>query len=293
MAKPGIIIFGDPQRRYATEAMESFVGFAQDKAEILANCFRGSCPIDTLKKADFAVVFGGDGTILSAARELCEASVPVIGVNVGKLGFLAEFAPVELQQQFDRIIKDSSLINKRMILDCRVRSKDAESFSSTAINDVVIAAGAPFSMIELKMSVQGQPLASCIGDGVIISTPTGSTAYSLSAGGPILSANLSVIVITPVCPHSLSFRPIVIDADSVVEILPVRVNEGTTITLDGQVSRKLTTDDVVRVQRHSCSFLVVDNPLRTQWDTLAGKLNWAGKPKYDTRNSEQKTRTSI
>jgi len=293
MAKPGIIIFGDPQRRYATEAMESFVGFAQDKAEILANCFRGSCSIDTLKQADFAVVFGGDGTILSAARELCEASVPVIGVNVGKLGFLAEFAPVELQQQFDRIVRDCSLINKRMILDCRVRSKDAESFSSTAINDVVIAAGAPFSMVELKMSVQGQPLASCIGDGVIISTPTGSTAYSLSAGGPILSANLSAIVITPMCPHSLSFRPIVIDADSVVEIQPVRLNEGTTITLDGQVSRKLTTDDVVRVQRHSCSFLVVDNPLRTQWDTLAGKLNWAGKPKYNTDNSEQETGTSI
>ncbi len=84
-----------------------------------------------------------------------------------------------------------------------------------------------------------------------------------------------------------------IDADSVVEILPVRVNEGTTITLDGQVSRKLTADDVVRVRRHSCSFLVVDNPLRTQWDTLAGKLNWAGKPKYDTRNSERETRTRI
>lgn len=292
MAKPRIIIFGDPRRRYATEAMKSFVDFARDKAEILADCFRGSCPIDTLKQADFAVVFGGDGTILSAARELCEASVPVIGVNVGKLGFLAEFAPGELQKLFDRIISDSSLIEKRMILDCRVRSKGKETFSSTAINDVVIAAGAPFSMIELKMSVQGQPLASCIGDGVIISTPTGSTAYSLSAGGPILSANLSAIVITPVCPHSLSFRPIVIDADSVVEILPVRVNEGTTITLDGQVSRELTTDDIVSVQRHSCSFEVVNNPLRTQWDTLAGKLNWAGKPKYNTDNSEQETGTT-
>ncbi len=289
MGKPKIIIFGDPRRRYTTEARKSFVDFVRDKAEILADCFRGSCPIETLKKADFAVVFGGDGTILSAARELCEASVPVIGVNVGKLGFLAEFAPGELQELFDRIISDSSLIEKRMILDCRVRSKGKETFGSTAINDVVIAAGAPFSMVELKMSVQGQPLASCIGDGVIISTPTGSTAYSLSAGGPILSANLSAIVITPVCPHSLSFRPIVIDADSVVEILSVRVNEGTTITLDGQVSRKLTTDDVVSVQRHSCSFEVVNNPLRTQWDTLAGKLNWASKPKYNTDSSEQET----
>ena len=94
------------------------------------------------------------------------------------------------------------------------------------------------------------------------------------------------------CPHSLSFRPIVIDADSVVEILSERVNEGTTITLDGQVSRKLSADDVVSVQRHSGSFEVVNNPLRTQWDTLAGKLNWAGKPKYNTDNRERETRTS-
>lgn len=286
MAGPKIIIFGDPERRYATGAMESFVDFVEGKAEILANCFRGSCGIDTLKKADFAVVFGGDGTILSAARELCETSVPVIGVNVGKLGFLAEFAPEELQKLFVRIIGDESLIEKRMILNCRIENESGDVFSSTAINDVVIAAGAPFSMVELKMRVDGEPVAGCIGDGVIISTPTGSTAYNLSAGGPILSADLSAIVITPICPHSLSFRPIVINDDSILEIQAVRLNEGTTITLDGQVSRKLTTDCVVKVQRHHGSFLVVNNPLRTQWDTLAGKLNWAGKPKYDIRSSD-------
>lgn len=283
MAGPGIIIFGDPERRYATEAMESFVGFAKDKAEIIANCFRGSCSVDTLIKADFAVVFGGDGTILSAARELCETSVPVIGVNVGKLGFLAEFAPGELEEVFGRIIEDESLIEKRMILDCRIENESGVVFSSTAINDVVIAAGSPFSMVELKMSVKGEPLAGFIGDGMIISTPTGSTAYNLSAGGPILSADLSAIVVTPICPHSLSFRPIVINADSVLEIQAVRLNEGTRITLDGQVSRQLTTDCIVKVQRHHGSFLVVNNPLRTQWDTLAGKLNWAGKPKYHIR----------
>jgi NAD+ kinase len=262
--------------------MENFVSFVRGRAEILANCFQGNCPMDILKKADFAVVFGGDGTILAAGRELCEAMVPVIGVNVGKLGFLAEFAPMELQKLFDRITNDKKIIEKRMILDCSVESPGGEPFSSTAINDVVIAAGEPFRMIELKMSVQGQPLAGCMGDGVIISTPTGSTAYNLSAGGPILSVNLAAIVITPVCPHSLSFRPIVINAESVVEIHGVRVNEGTTITLDGQVSRKFNADDRVVVKRHTCPLLVVNNPLRTQWDTLAGKLNWAGRPKYDT-----------
>ncbi len=284
MPKPKLIIFGDPKRRYAAEAVDDFVRFAGDRARIIANCFRRSAAsgsVDVLKEADFAVVFGGDGTILSAARELSETDVPVIGVNVGKLGFLAEFSAEEIKQLFDRITTDKSLIEKRMMLRCGIESNGGEKFGSTAINDVVIAAGAPFNMIELKMTVQDQALASCTGDGIIISTPTGSTAYNLSAGGPILSADLSAIVITPLCPHSLSFRPIVINADSIVEIQPIRVNKGTTINLDGQVSHKLQIGDVVKIQRHPGSFLVVNNPMRTQWDTLAGKLNWAEKPKYN------------
>ena len=281
MSKPKLIIFGDPKRQYAAEAVDDFVQFAAVKAEIIANCFRSKLSVDVLKEADFAVVFGGDGTILSAARELSEADVPVIGVNVGKLGFLAEFSADELNQLFDRIITDKTLIEKRMILACSIDSGPSEKFSSTAINDVVIAAGVPFSMIELKVTVQGQSVAGCTSDGIIISTPTGSTAYNLSAGGPILSADLSAIVITPLCPHSLSFRPIVINADSIVEIQPVRVNEGTTINLDGQVSHKLAVGNVIKIQRHHGSFLVVNNPVRTQWDTLAGKLSWAEKPKYN------------
>src|SRR4030042_886470 len=130
------------------------------------------------------------------------------------------------------------------------------------------------------MTVRGQSLADCISDGVIISTPTGSTAYNLSAGGPILSANLLAMVITPICPHTFSFRPIVISADSRIEIHPQRINEGTAVTLDGQAFRSLESGDVVTVEKHSGAFLVVNNPLRTQWDTLAGKLSWAEKPKY-------------
>jgi NAD+ kinase len=135
-------------------------------------------------------------------------------------------------------------------------------------------------MIELKMSVGGQYLGECVSDGLVVSTPTGSTAYSLSAGGPILSQKMQAMVITPICPHSLSFRPIVMKADSVVEIRGVRFNEGTTVSIDGQVSLKLGIDDVVRVERERKDFLVVNNPLRCEWDTLAAKLGWAEKPKY-------------
>jgi len=278
--KPKIIIFGDPQRKFVAESIERFLEFAEGRAQVLANCFRGSCELDVLKKADFAVVFGGDGTILSAARDLGQANVPVIGVNIGKLGYLAEFSVDELLEQFEDIVSGNSLIEKRMIVRCCVIRDGETVFCSTAINDMVISAGPPFNMVHLKICVEGQSLTECIGDGVIISTPTGSTAYNLSAGGPILSADLSVLVVTPLCPQSLSFRPIVINAAGIVDVELLRVNEGTTLTLDGQISHKLQAADVVKLQKDEGAFLVLNNPLRTQWDTLASKLKWADKPKY-------------
>ena len=277
---PRLILFGDARRNFVAEAIDNFTSFAKDKAEILANCFRGDCATDVLSKADMAVVFGGDGTILSAARDLSESRVPVIGVNVGKLGFLAEFNVEELKDLFDRIVTDKSLIEERMVLRCTINRAGKQVFCSTAINDVVITAGEPFSLVDLKIAVRQQPLADCVSDGLIISTPTGSTAYNLSAGGPILSADISAIVLTPICPHSLSFRPIVISADSAIEVKPQKVNEGTTIRLDGQVSTHLTVEDVVTVEKDKGSFLLINNPLRTKWDTLADKLSWAEKPKY-------------
>lgn len=280
MSKPKVILFCDTNRPNASEAVEQFLDFAGNKVDVLANCFETGCDLDTLRQADYAVVFGGDGTILGAARQLCQSKVPVIGVNVGKLGYLAEFSIQELQQQFERISSGDVFIEKRMIMDCAVRRGDEVVFRSTAVNDAVIAAGAPFNMIEMKLTVQKQKLAVCIGDGIIVSTPTGSTAYNLSAGGPIVSAGLSAIVITPVCPHSLSFRPIVINADNQIAIEMVRMNDQTTLLLDGQVQQELGLGDIIEIQKHDGQFLVVNNPMRTQWETLVGKLNWAGKPRY-------------
>ena len=137
-------------------------------------------------------------------------------------------------------------------------------------------------MIEMEIAVDGERLPSCVGDGLIVSTPTGSTAYSLSAGGPILAGSMEAMVITPICPHSLSFRPIVIDAASIVQISAARLNEGTSVSVDGQVSTGLSLRDVVTVAKEKCNFLIVDNPTRTRWDTLATKLGWAKGPKYES-----------
>lgn len=286
MPKPKLIVFGDMRRPHAREAMDRFLQFSENKIEIIGNCLESGCEINDLRQADLAVVFGGDGTILGAARTLCQTSVPVVGVNVGNLGFLAEFSVEELIDQFDRIIGGNALIEKRMILHCDVMRQGHEIFAYTAVNDAVITAGPPFNMLELKLSVQGQKLAVCIGDGLIVSTPTGSTAYNMSAGGPILSANLSAIVVTPVCPHSLSFRPIVLNAEHQLKIEPLRVNEQTTLLLDGQMQQRLLKNDIVAIRKHPGQFLVVNNPLRTQWDTLATKLHWAQKPRYAQRSPQ-------
>jgi NAD+ kinase len=291
---PKLVIFGDPKKEGVNEAIEEFVGFAKDKAEIerysiedLNRADGDSQKSATASKTKIkkSRMPGNDGSIISTVRSVSKASVPVIGVNVGKLGFLAEFSVDELKDFFPSLVKGTVRTEKRMMLNCSIfdngrRKRRVRRFSSAAINDVCITAGPPFRTIELKILVDNQPLAGCVSDGLIISTPTGSTAYNLSAGGPILSPKIEAMVITPICPHSLSFRPIVINADSKVEVFGIRVNEGTTVSIDGQVFSSLSIDDVIRIARQDSDFLIVNNPLRSQWDTLATKLSWAEKPKY-------------
>jgi NAD+ kinase len=275
-----LAIFGDHRKANVAEAISQFTDFVKNKHKILVSCGIEQCSIGRLKGADFAIVFGGDGSIIAAARHLYRTDVPVVGINVGKLGYLAEFSVEEIEAFLPQLSIGDVVIEKRMMMICRVLRNGKTHFSSTALNEVFIAAGPPFKMIGLRMFVDGQVLGECVSDGMVVSTPTGSTAYSLSAGGPILSQEMKAIVITPLCPHSLSFRPIVINPDSVIEIRGVRFNEGTTVSVDGQVSMKLDINDVVQIQRERREFLVVNNPLRSKWETLAAKLGWAKTPKY-------------
>jgi NAD+ kinase len=279
-----LAIFGDRRKGRVAEAIADFADFVKGKVRTVVNCGIDACTPDNLREADYAVVFGGDGSIIAAARQLSRSDdktgIPVIGVNLGKLGYLAEFSVEEFKGFFPQLVRGKARIEKRMMLLCRVLKKGKEHFSSTAVNDVFITSGPPFRMIDLKMFVDGQHLGDCVSDGLVVSTPTGSTAYSLSAGGPVLSQKMEGIVITPICPHSLSFRPIVIRADSIVAVRGVRFNEGTTVSIDGQVSLELDIDDVVEIRREKRDFMIVNNPLRSEWDTLSAKLGWAERPKY-------------
>ncbi len=252
-------------------------------------------------QADVILVLGGDGTLLSAARRLRGRQVPLLGVNFGRLGFLACFTPQQFDQHFDDFLAGKLPISARSALEtsvlaagisCRFGDHDQiaqkRRFVSTALNDAVISAGPPFHMIELEIAASGPghdgngPWGGIryFGDGAIIATASGSTAYNVSAGGPIISPNVDALCVTPLCPHSLSFRPVVVSSNSTLLVTAVLVNDGTTVFCDGQESTRLMAGDRVVIRKSGHPVLLVENPQSQEWHTLAAKLKWAANPEY-------------
>ena len=241
--------------------------------------------------ADLVLVLGGDGTLLSVVRRLGGRQIPVMGVNFGRLGFLATYTPKQLRESIESIIYNRLPISQRQILDVSVApagcAGDIESmllgrrFAATAFNDAVITAGHPFHLIELEVRVDQQTAVRFRGDGLIVATPSGSTAYNVSAGGPIITPDVHAWCITPICPHSLSFRPLVVPSSVSLMITAIKVNEGTTLFCDGQTETRLYAGERVVLRRHAHDVLLVENPAIDQLRALADKLNWAlspGKP---------------
>lgn len=274
-------------------ALADLIPWVQKRVEVVG--VETDTPLDLNKiDVDTLIVFGGDGTLLSTARRLSGRQIPLLGVNFGRLGFLASFGPEQFTQHFDAHVQGKLPISSRSQLEASVVDADVpvrlednsdvsqkRRFHSTALNDAVIAAGAPFRMIELVLGTDHDAGIRFLGDGMIVATPSGSTAYNVSAGGPILSPNIEAMCVTPLCPHSLSFRPIVVDTRSKVMIVAKRVNRGTTLFCDGQASCPIKTGDRIVVRRASSDVLLVENPDSREWRTLAEKLNWAAGPRYN------------
>lgn len=244
-------------------------------------------------EADLILILGGDGTLLSVARRLRGRQVPLMGVNFGRLGFLSSFTPQNFEEHLEQHLQHPLPVRHRMMLEASVLpagvpcdTKDGAAlesvrrFVATALNEAVVTAGPPFHMIELEVSADGDAGVRYFGDGVIVSTSSGSTAYNVSAGGPIISPDLDAFCVTPICPHSLSFRPVVVSPKSTIVIAGVKVNPGTTLFCDGQANTKLAAGDKVVVRRSPYDALLIEDPDARQWRSLAEKLNWAASPKY-------------
>jgi NAD+ kinase len=194
---------------------------------------------------------------------------------------LTEYSIDELKGGFDAAISDDDLISRRAVLHVSVQHDGQILDAGMAINDCVIQAGPPFRLITLGASINGEHLTEVRGDGLIICTPSGSTAHNLSAGGPIVQPGIDAIVLTPLSPHSLTHKPLVIEREAVIDIIASTVNEGTTAIIDGQVSYPLQPGDRVTIKRFGADYLLVRNPCYAKWHNLVNKLHWGQTPNYE------------
>ncbi len=223
---------------------------------------------------DLMVVLGGDGTMLSVSRLIAGRNVPILGVNLGGLGFITEINKHEVFSVLEQALQGTCPVEERMMLDAQVFRESSEAGCFTALNDVVINKGALARIIEMETFVNDSYLTTYRADGLIFSTPTGSTAYSLAAGGPILYPTLRSIAITPICPHMLSNRPIVLSDDSIVRVALKPASESVYLTVDGQVGLKLQQGDVIEVRKSVSTSKMFAPCGHDYFNLLRTKLKW-------------------
>lgn len=234
-------------------------------------------------EADLAIVLGGDGSILRSANQMAYRQLPVIGVNMGKLGFLADLSPEELMEVFPEVCRGQCRLVEQLMFCCQIMRGDQVLAARLGLNETSILAGPPFSMLDVDLYVDAELATTYSCDGLIISTPVGSTAHSLSAGGPILRKSLPAFVISPISPHTLTVRPVVDTADRVYEMVVERPNEGTSVVVDGQLLCNLLPDQRVRVAKAEPHFTLVEVRGHSYYRTLREKLGWGGRLKAKGR----------
>lgn len=223
---------------------------------------------------DMIIVLGGDGTLLSVARQVWNKNIPILGVNLGGLGFLTEITLDELYPVLEKVVRDDYEVNEREVLGVGVIRRGERIAEFIVLNDAVINKGALARIIDLETTINGDYLSTFRSDGLIISTPTGSTAYNLSAGGPIVYPSLHTIIITPICPHTLTIRPIIIPDNVKIRALLKSRDEEVTLTLDGQQGFTLEFEDVVEVKKAEGRILLIKSPYRHYFELLREKLKW-------------------
>jgi NAD+ kinase len=228
--------------------------------------------------ADLAVVLGGDGTVLHAARRMEDHPIPVLGVNAGRLGFLADLTPAAFQERLEDLAARKYTIDNLMTLMCVLTPRSGPTRTFRGLNDAVIRAAPVFHLVDIDLSIDGESVMTYRGDGLIIATPVGSTAHSLSAGGPILPPNAEMFVVTPICPHTLTHRPLVDSAHKVYEIAPRGDGLSTMLVIDGQVQIPLRSGDRVAIRRGKTPFPMVRLPGQSFYKTLRDKLGWGAMP---------------
>jgi len=253
-----------------------------DTAEIIGETSE-LCREEIPSKADLIIVLGGDGTLLSVARLAHPFDVPILAVNLGSLGFLTEVTLPDMYNTLEQVLKGASCIEKRMLLNAFLKRKGEVVRNDFALNDVVISKSAA-RIVNLEVHVDGQYMTSYRADGLIVATPTGSTAYSLSSGGPIIHPSMNALLLSPICPFTLTNRPIVIPNQSILQVqLATETEEEVQVTLDGQTGYPLFRDDVLEIKQGPTPVSLIQARGKNYYQILRRKLHW-GRPADDPKS---------
>jgi NAD+ kinase len=273
-----ILILGNPAKKSVVDAVGELEAWLSEYVDVRVDLEMRD-PAGAAQ-VDMALVMGGDGTVLRAARSLAAAGVPLLGVNVGKLGFLTETTSTHVRPVLEAVLAGQYELVERMMLNCRVERDGEEILCTDGLNDAVVSRTALSRLITIDFYVDGELVTTYRADGLIVATPTGSTAHSLAAGGPIVYPQMQALLVSPICPHTLSNRPLVLPAGCEITMIPQDGAEAPAITVDGQIARNLARGDVVRVSRAASSVRLIHTGRHSFFETLRDKLDWGGQPRY-------------
>ncbi len=243
--------------------------------------------IDDSLDADVVVILGGDGSILRGCRQLGRHQIPIIGINLGRLGFLADLTPEEFHSFLPQLQRREFDVAQYLMFECTHSLADGSSYVDLGLNEVTVTSASALRMVDISLEIDGELVTTFSCDGLIVSTPIGSTAHNLSAGGPILRQDLQAFCITPICPHTLTVRPIVDTADRIFRLSVGEARDGTMLVVDGQINRAVQSGDQVTVRRAESTFQKVHFPGHSYYSTLHRKLGWRGQLDYHDRKGQQ------
>lgn len=236
--------------------------------------------------ADMVVVLGGDGSILRGCRQLGQRQLPILGVNLGRLGFLTDLSPQEFCTGMPLLCNGQYSIVEHLMFECTHHRSDGTTVRDLGLNEVTVTSGGSLRMLDIHLRIDEEDVTTFSCDGLIISTPVGSTAHNLSAGGPILRQELQVFAITPICPHTLTVRPIVDSASRTFRLSVKEAPAGVMVVIDGQISRPMERNDYVTVRRAAQTLKLVRLPGHSYYGTLHRKLGWHGQLDYRERRGQ-------
>lgn len=274
--RPRVVLLAAGDRAHVREAADELRPTIERHADLQLVDFEFSVDLTTVE-ADLAVVLGGDGSILRAVRQMGLRQLPIVGVNLGRLGFLADLSPAEFPAVWPAVCAGRCRVVEHLMFECSVWRDGLPVHRQLGLNETALWGGPPYTILDVDLCVDAELATTYSCDGLIISTPVGSTAHSLSAGGPILHKTLQAFVVLPINPHTLTVRPVVAPAEATFEATIRNPSEQTSVVVDGRVVCRLTADDRVRVARADTAFRLVQVQGHTYYRTLREKLGWSGR----------------